>query len=43
MTGESYIENNVQKIIGDCVDVQMELNLPGTELLWTSVVWNKLL
>lgn len=44
MISDSYFENNVQKIIGDSlknVNVQTELNLE-IELLWTSVVWNKL-
>lgn len=46
MISESYFENNVQKIVGDClknINVQMQLHLPKTELLWTSVVWNKFL
>lgn len=44
MTSDSYFENNVQKIVGDSlknVNGQTELNLE-IELLWTSVVWNKL-
>jgi len=40
----NHFESNVQKIIGGClyVKVQMELNLE-TELLCISVVWSKFL